>query len=61
MSRIDDLDFDLVASFELETNQSGSGFIQTNDSKNIEMKVEQACVYSKRCGESVQITWSTVR
>jgi hypothetical protein len=21
------------------------------------MKVDQACVYSKRCGESVQITW----
>jgi hypothetical protein len=25
------------------------------------MKVDQACVYSKRCGESVQITWSIVR
>ena len=27
VSRIDDLDLDLVAPFELETNQSGSGFI----------------------------------
>jgi hypothetical protein len=27
VSRIDDLDLELVASFELETNQSGSGFI----------------------------------
>jgi hypothetical protein len=25
------------------------------------MKVDQACVYSKRWGESVQITWSIVR
>jgi hypothetical protein len=61
VSRIDDLDLVLVESFELETNQSGSRFISTNDSKHIEMKVDQACVYSKRCGESVQITWSIVR
>jgi hypothetical protein len=25
------------------------------------MKVDRACVYSKRCGESVQITWYVVR
>jgi hypothetical protein len=61
VSRIDDLDLDLVASLELETNQEGSGFIWTNDSKNIEMKVDQACVCSKRCDKSVQITWSIVR
>jgi hypothetical protein len=61
VGRIDDLYLDVVASFELETNQSGSGFIWTKDSKNIEMKVDKACVYSKRCGESVQITWSIVR
>jgi hypothetical protein len=45
VSRIDDLDLDLVASLELETNQSGSGFTWTKYSKNIEMKVDQACVY----------------
>jgi hypothetical protein len=61
VSRIYELDLDLVASLELQTNQSGSGFILTNDSKNIEMKVDQSFVYSERCGESVQITWSIVR
>jgi hypothetical protein len=25
------------------------------------MKVDQACVYSNQCGESVQITWYIVR
>jgi hypothetical protein len=25
------------------------------------MKFHRACVYSKRCGESVQIKWSIVR
>jgi hypothetical protein len=25
------------------------------------MKVDHACVYSKRCGESVPITWFIVR
>jgi hypothetical protein len=61
VSRSDDLDLDLVESLELETNQSGSGFIQTKFSKNIEMKLIEHVFYSKRCGESVQITWSIVR